>query len=90
MSVLPPGGHMLERPQALPPREQRILAPSLVSVVDSDMGATQCVCALAITDVVNLTIYYVPMTRQMMDDLSERLIMALVAPDTTDTERNHN
>jgi hypothetical protein len=90
MSALPLGGHMLDRQQAVPPREQRILAPSTLGVVNSNMGASQCACALVVTDVVNLTIYYVPMTPQMAQDL--RKALRDYDPEYSDTppERNHN
>lgn len=59
---------------SVPPRKQRILAPSLVSVTDSDMGARQCTCALTITDVVNLAVYHVPMTVEMVRSLARQLL----------------
>jgi hypothetical protein len=81
---------MLERPQAVPPREQRILAPSLVGAVESNMGVTQCACSLRVTDVVNLVIYYVPMTREMAVQLIAELEIAAGIAVSDDTERNHN
>jgi hypothetical protein len=82
MSALPLGGHMLDRQQAVPPREQRILAPSTLGVVNSNMGASQCACALVVTDV--------PMTPQMAQDL--RKALRDYDPEYSDTlpERNHN
>lgn len=73
MSALPAGGRLLDSTRALPPRKQRILAPSTVTVIDSDMGAEQCVCALRVTDIVNLTHYYVPMTAAMCEALIAEL-----------------
>lgn len=67
------GGRLLGDSAGLPPKEQRILAPSTVAVTDSNMGAKQCACALTVTDVVNLTIYHVPMTRDMVRRLRDDL-----------------
>ena len=74
MSALPAGGRLLDTTRALPPRKQRILAPSAVTVINSDMGAEKCVCALRVTDIVNLTHYYVPMTAAMCEALTVALL----------------
>lgn len=73
MSINVAGGRMLDGTHALPPKEQRILAPSVLHVVDTDMGATQCACTLRITDPVNLVLYYVPMTGPMVTALRKEL-----------------
>jgi len=90
MSVLPQGGRLLDGPQALPPKEQRIIAPGDVRVIPAGMGAPQCPCSLAVIDQINLIVYYLPMTPQMVT----RLIDALDEYDpriaeTDNTENNH-
>lgn len=66
-------GRMLDVPRALPPKEQRIIAPSSIGVRDSNMGSEACVCAVMITDPINLTIMYVPCTPKMVMDLRDEL-----------------
>lgn len=86
MGGLPDGAHLLHKPMPVPPRKQRILAPSLVKVIDANMGSEQCVCSLRITDPVNLAIYYVPMTRQMVEQLQDEL--DAVVPSPAEQSRN--
>jgi hypothetical protein len=73
MSVIPPGGRVLGSPQFVPPKKQRILAPSTIEAVSGGMGHDKCPCALRITDIVNLTVYFVPMTGEMVTALREAL-----------------
>ena len=60
---------LLDRPQGVPPKEQRILAPSLVAVNPCNMGSAACECSLQITDPINLAVYYVPCTPQMVEQI---------------------
>ena len=73
MSVPPPGGRILGTPQFVPPKEQRILAPSTVDAVSGGMGHDKCPMALRITDIVNLCVYFVPLTGEMVTTLREAL-----------------
>jgi hypothetical protein len=73
MSIIGPDGRPIGLSSGLLPKEQRILAPSLVNVVDSHMGSPGCACSLRITDLVNLTVYYVPCTPQMAQQIRRAL-----------------
>jgi hypothetical protein len=73
MSAFADGAVPLGRTQGVPPRKQRVLAPSAVQVIESNMNSSVCVCSLMITDPVNLAIYYVPMTIQMVEQLRDSL-----------------
>lgn len=77
------GGRLLDT-HGVPPRKQRILAPSMVDVEDTGGYSRQCIVSLRITDPINLTIYYVPMTRQMVDKMVDDFTRAL-APTTNNT-----
>lgn len=85
MSALGMGGRVLDGSAGLPPKEQRILAPSYVDVDDTGGYSTQCVCTLRVVDVVNLTAYYVPMTPQMVTTLRRKLAQHDTTNTTTDT-----
>lgn len=50
----------------VPPKEQRIIAPSTVNVLHEGGYSHNAVCTLAIVDPINLTIYYVPCTPDMV------------------------
>jgi hypothetical protein len=73
MSLNPAGARLIEPSRAVLPRSQRILAPSTVDVIDSDMGGPHCIGALKVIDVVNLDVYYVPMTIEMVEHTRDRL-----------------
>lgn len=86
MSALPGLGGKILDGHGVPPKEQRILAPSMVDVDASGGYSRQCVCSLRITDPINLTIYYVPMTQQMVDNLVDGFVRVL-GPDDNDTTK---
>ncbi len=66
------GGLDLSRAQ-VPPKEQRILAPSSVDILDTGGYSPMCVATLMVTDPVNLAIYFVPLTTQMVTLLRDKL-----------------
>lgn len=76
MSALPAGRLLDDLRGGLPPKETRILAPSLVDVENTGGYSTNCVCSLRITDTVNLTLYYVPCTAQMVRTVVHDLMRA--------------
>lgn len=59
--------------RGVPPKEQRIIAPSTVNVLHDGGYSHNAVCTLAIVDPINLTIYYVPCTPQMATVIREGL-----------------
>ena len=71
--------------RSVPPKEQRIIAPSTVTVLHDGGYAPRCVCTLAVTDPVNLTIYYVPCTPQMVTAI--RADLAQHDPDHINAEQ---
>lgn len=73
MSALRPLDGIDLKPQAMPPRKTRILAPSGVEVDDTGGYSPQCACSLRIVDPVNLHIYYVPLTPQVVTQLRSKL-----------------
>jgi hypothetical protein len=73
----------------IPPKEQRILAPSTVDVEHNGGYSTQCVCTLRVTDVVNLAVYYVPLTPGMVTQLRTALAQHDSTAQPTTTEQDY-